>query len=81
MLKSGQMKKIAFLFSVAAMVTACGNDNTTEAENPGTRATPVAPGVDNVQGNIPDTTGGIRLNRTLPVDSVTGSATDTVPRR
>jgi hypothetical protein len=34
-----------------------------------------------VNGNIPDTTETMRLNRPLPVDSTTGSATDTATRR
>jgi hypothetical protein len=34
-----------------------------------------------VNGNIPDTSETMRLNRPLPVDSTTGSAADTATRR
>ena len=73
------MKKLFSLFLLAGIVTACGNDNTTnEAETTGA---PVTPGIDNVNGNIPDTGEAVRLNQPLPVDSVTGTAADTAAQR
>ena len=71
------MKKI-FSILLLAVFFACNNDNTTTEE--GTTTAPVTPGIDNVNGNIPDTTETIRLNRPLPTDSVTGT-TDTSNQR
>jgi hypothetical protein len=73
------MKKILSILFVAAFFASCGSG--TDNEDTNVKSAPVTPGIDNVNGNIPDTTGTIRLNRPLPVDSVTGSAADTVGRR
>ena len=59
------MKKLFFTLLTAAVFVACGNDKTTESNESG----PVAPGADNVNGNIPDTSDAIRLNETPPKDS------------
>jgi hypothetical protein len=58
------MKKLfAFLFSLA-LLQACNNSSEaaqTEVPNPAN--------VENVNGNIPDSTNSINLNQGLPVDS------------
>lgn len=74
------MKKILSIVLLAGFV-ACNSDNTTTEE--GATGAPVTPGIDNVNGNVPDTSETIRLNRPLPTDSVSGTAdsTDTSGRR
>ena len=59
------MKKILIYLFIAGAGVACGNDKTTESNG----SSPVAPGADNVNGNLPDTTESIRLNQTPPQDS------------
>lgn len=73
------MKKTFFLLLTAGVLVACGNNESTDETS--TKSAPVTPGIDNVNGNIPDTNETIRLNRPLPVDSTTGTETDTVERR
>jgi hypothetical protein len=73
------MKKLLSLFLVTGLLVACGNNDTNEETN--AASAPVTPGIDNVNGNIPDTTETMRLNGPLPVDSTTGSAADTATRR
>lgn len=70
------MKKLLFIFLLAGGVTACGNNNTETTEDRDTLAAPVTPGIDNVNGSIPDTGETIRLNTPLPTDSLTGSPAD-----
>ena len=79
MAKSGQMKKILSIVLLAGFFTACNSDSTTKEEGT-TTAAPVTPGIDNVNGNLPDTSETIRLNRPLPTDSTTGT-TDTSSQR
>ncbi|HZH37234.1 MAG TPA: hypothetical protein VEX65_08165 [Flavisolibacter sp.] len=74
------MKKIFFCFCASTLLLACGSDGTSNEES-GAASAPVTPGIDNVNGNIPDTTGTLRLNRPLPTDSLTGSAADTMNQR
>jgi hypothetical protein len=74
--KFKQMKKLFFILFAGGILTACGNNDTAE-----TSSAPVTPGIDNVNGNIPDTTETIRLNRPTPVDSTTGTAADSAARR
>lgn len=71
MAKIEKMKKLFFILLVAGFAVSCGNDTTKSEE--GTKSAPITPGIDNVNGNIPDTTESIRLNKTLPTDSVTGT--------
>lgn len=68
------MKKLLYLSAIGFMVS-CGDDksNTTETES-----APVTPGIDNTNGNLPDTSSTIPLNSTLPVDS--SRINDSVPR-
>ena len=73
------MKKIFSVLLAAGLLVACGNDGT-DNKDVEVESAPVTPGLDNVDGNIPDTSRTIRLNTDLPNDSVTGSAADTVPR-
>jgi hypothetical protein len=62
------MKKVFSILALCAFA-ACGSDNTTsDAE---TKSAPVTPGIENVNGNIPDTTDALRLNSPLPTDSIT----------
>ncbi|HEV7330619.1 MAG TPA: hypothetical protein VGN63_06215 [Flavisolibacter sp.] len=71
------MKKLLSIVLLAGFF-ACNSDTTTTEE--GTTSAPVTPGIDNVNGNVPDTSETIRLNRPLPTDSVTGT-TDTTGQR
>ncbi|RYZ45943.1 MAG: hypothetical protein EOO14_25140 [Chitinophagaceae bacterium] len=70
------MKKLFSIFLLAGIFTACNSDSTTD----GNGAAPVTPGIDNVNGNVPDTSETIRLNNPLPTDSTTG-ITDTSSQR
>jgi len=64
------MKKIFLALLLAAGFAACNNSNTTKSESDTTvKSAPVTPGIENVNGNIPDTTTTIRLNKPLPKDS------------
>jgi hypothetical protein len=61
------MKKL-FLFIIAiGFLLACNNSSntTTSADSSTTNST----NVENVNGNVPDTTSGMTLNQSLPVDS------------
>lgn len=73
------MKKLLSVLLATGLLVACGND--TDNNNVDVESAPVTPGLDNVDGNMPDTARTIRLNTNLPNDSVTGSAADTTPRR
>jgi hypothetical protein len=73
------MKKIVSALFVTVLFVACGNN--TANDETGVKSAPVTPGIDNVNGNIPDTTETIRLNRPMPTDSLTGSPADTATRR
>ena len=72
------MKKLLTILLGSILFTACGNGDSNEDTN--VKSAPVTPGIDNVNGNIPDTTGTIRLNRPMPVDSTTGTTADTSTR-
>jgi uncharacterized lipoprotein len=67
------MKKVFPSLLALCMLAACGSDNTTKSESDtGTSTTgPGTPAVENVNGNVPDTSSTIRLNRPLPTDSIT----------
>jgi hypothetical protein len=73
------MKKTLSFLLVAGLLVACGNNKSNEETE--VKSAPVTPGIDNVNGNIPDTTETIRLNQPMAVDSTTGSAADTASRR
>lgn len=77
------MKKLLSILLVTGLLTACGNgdaDNN-DAKDVEVQSAPITPGIDNVNGNIPDTGETIRLNRPLPKDSFTGTAADSLPDR
>jgi hypothetical protein len=58
------MKKLfAFILGVA-LLEACNNSSETDKA-----ASPNPSNVENVNGNIPDSTNSINLNQSLPVDS------------
>jgi len=62
------MKKI-FLFILAiGFLIACNNSSTTSTSADST-TTNSNTNVENVNGNVPDTTSGMTLNQSLPVDS------------
>lgn len=62
------MKKAFFTLLIGGCLLACNND---QSPQPATdvKTAPVTPGIDNVNGNIPDTTRAIRLEQPLPKDS------------
>jgi hypothetical protein len=73
------MKKLLSVLLVGSLLAACGGKGQ-DNEAADVESAPVTPGLDNVDGNVPDTSRTIRLNENLPTDSVTGTAADTVPR-
>ena len=58
------MKKL-FSLLVIGFLFSCGNGKTDANKT----ESPVTPPVDNVNGNIPDSTNSINLNQPLPIDS------------
>lgn len=70
------MKKVIASLLTVCFFAACGNDNTTKSESDTTTTTtgPGTPAVENVNGNVPDTTNSVTLNKPLPKDS--SSVTD-----
>ena len=62
------MIKLFALVITISLLTACNNssDNTTSADS---ATAPATTNVGNVNGNVPDTTSGMTLNQSLPVDS------------
>lgn len=66
------MKKLFSFLVAVGFLFSCGGKGTSN-EDTGAQSTPVTPGIDNVNGNVPDTTETLRLNRPLPVDSTTGT--------
>ena len=65
------MKKLFSFLLAAGFLVSCGSDGTSNADT-GAESAPVTPGIDNVNGNVPDTSETMRLNRPLPMDSTTG---------
>ena len=61
------MKAILYGLFLTVFFCACNGDQSTESSD--VKSAPVTPGIDNVDGNIPDTTRAIRLNEPLPKDS------------
>ena len=62
------MNKLFALLITISLLIACNNngDTTTSADS---ATAPANTNVGNVNGNVPDTTSGMTLNQTLPVDS------------
>ena len=69
------MKRITLAVCLIGLLIGCNNDKNNETS---TEAAPVSPGADNVNGNLPDTSGSIKLNQPLPKDS--SSAPDSIRR-
>lgn len=62
------MKKLFDFIIAISFFTACNNSsNTTTSADSATA--PANTGTENVNGNVPDTTSGMTLNQSLPVDS------------
>ena len=61
------MKQIFFILIIAALIS-CNNSGTSNNTSD-TQATPNPANVQNVNGNVPDTTNGTNLNGGLPMDS------------
>jgi hypothetical protein len=68
------MKKLIYL-AVISFALSCGNEKSDATK---TEAPPVSPGIENTDGNIPDSTNSINLNQKLPVDS--SGLRDSTPR-
>lgn len=64
--KTQRMKRLLFAI-VAFAAFACSDDKKTDASS--TESAPVTPGIENTNGNVPDTSTTIRLNQPMPVDS------------
>ncbi len=62
------MKKFISLLLFLNFAVACNNSSTTKV-SPDSGGAGNTPGIDNVNGNIPDTDAGIKLNKPLPKDS------------
>lgn len=64
------MKTLFLLLIIFNLLPACNNSsNTTTTSVDSTTAAPNTTNVENVDGNVPDTTSGMTLNQSLPVDS------------
>lgn len=63
------MKNLFAFFLMAVLFSACTNDSTPAKDE----VTPSNTNVQNVNGNMPDTSGGVNLNTPLPVDSLSDS--------
>jgi hypothetical protein len=61
------MKYISLLLMAGGLISSCNNNSKTSRSGDSSRAEPT--NVQNVNGNVPDTTSGITLNKPLPVDS------------
>ena len=71
------MKFCVTVFISTTVLLACGND-TSNNEVP---SSPITPGVQNVNGNLPDSSNTIELNQSLPVDSSRLEDSIPVPKR
>lgn len=64
------MKKMIASLLLVSFFAACNSDNTTKSESETKTTTgPGTPAVDNVNGNVPDTSNTVTLNKPLPKDS------------
>ena len=61
------MKCFTLLALIAGLFAACNNSSKTSTSGDSSTSTPT--NVENVNGNVPDTTSGMTLNKPLPVDS------------
>ena len=68
------MKKILYP-AVMGFLLACGNEKTDDTK---TESSPATPAVENVDGNIPDSTNSVNLNKPMPTDS--SRLKDSTPR-
>jgi len=62
------MKKLVAFILAASFLTACNNSSNTTTSGDSATA-PANTNVENVNGNVADTTSGMTLNQSLPVDS------------
>jgi hypothetical protein len=63
------MKRLVLLFLVGNLILACNNSADTSTTSTDSGTAPNSTNVGNVNGNVPDTTSGMTLNQSLPVDS------------
>jgi ABC-type oligopeptide transport system substrate-binding subunit len=61
------MKKLFSLIVLTGLLAACNNSSSTSKAKDTTMSNPT--NVQNVNGNVPDTTSGTNLEHPLPVDS------------
>lgn len=69
MAKFQQMKKNLFFLPAIFILAACGNSGTSKSDSDSS-GNPSTPAVENVNGNLPDSTNTVPLNGTMPVDSL-----------
>jgi len=62
------MKRLFLLALLTHFLMACNSSSSTGSSGD-TASTPATTNVQNVNGNVPDTTSGMTLNKSLPVDS------------
>lgn len=64
------MKKLFLLVMITNLILlACNNSSDTSTTSIDSSTAPNSTNVENVNGNVPDTTSGMTLNQSLPVDS------------
>jgi len=64
------MKKVFCSLLLLNLIVACNSSNTSSTTtSPDSSGSGNTPGHDNVNGNVPDTTSTIHLNKPLPKDS------------
>ena len=63
------MKKFLSVLLFLNLAFACNNSSRTTKISPDSGGAGNTPGIDNVNGNIPDTDAAIKLNKPLPKDS------------
>jgi hypothetical protein len=63
------MKNLAFLLIIGNLILACNNSADTSTTSTDSGTAPNSSNVGNVNGNVPDTTSGMTLNQSLPIDS------------
>jgi PBP1b-binding outer membrane lipoprotein LpoB len=63
------MKSLALLTLILFFLASCGNNTATTTTTQDSAATPNPTNVQNVNGNMPDTSGSMTLNNDLPKDS------------
>lgn len=63
------MKTLFFLLIIFNLLPACNNSSNTTTTSIDSTTAPNTTNIENVNGNVPDTTSGMTLNQPLPVDS------------